>query len=205
MRYQGRITEWNEARGFGFVMPNGGGEHAFVHIHAFVSKPHQPPAVNQLITYRLTRDERGRARVEQAQLVSLHPRKKAGPHGPGRWRVRVAGVFLAGVVALVLTGALPRAALWVYLGLSVMTYALYAHDKAAAQARRWRIRENTLQLWAVLGGWPGALLAQQHLHHKNRKASFQFMFWVMVLLNVGALGWLVSAPGARWLTALMGR
>lgn len=34
MRLQGKISEWNDARGFGFVQPNGGGERCFVHIRA---------------------------------------------------------------------------------------------------------------------------------------------------------------------------
>ena len=32
MRYAGRIREWNDDKGYGFVAPNGGGTEAFVHI-----------------------------------------------------------------------------------------------------------------------------------------------------------------------------
>ena len=35
MRYLGRVTDWNDTKGFGFVMPNGGGDRAFVHVKAF--------------------------------------------------------------------------------------------------------------------------------------------------------------------------
>jgi len=42
MRLVGRITEWNDARGFGFVVPNGGGERAFLHIKAFDGRGARP-------------------------------------------------------------------------------------------------------------------------------------------------------------------
>lgn len=29
VRFAGRISEWNDEKGFGFVVPNGGGERAF--------------------------------------------------------------------------------------------------------------------------------------------------------------------------------
>lgn len=41
------------------------------------------------------------------------------------------------------------------------------------------------QLHAVelLGGWPGALLAQQLLRHKTKKTSYQVVFWLIVLMH----------------------
>jgi uncharacterized membrane protein YsdA (DUF1294 family) len=67
--------------------------------------------------------------------------------------------------------------------LSLACFVLYARDKAAARVGTWRTSENTLQIVALIGGWPGAILAQQILHHKNRKESFQAMFWTTVVVN----------------------
>lgn len=39
-------------------------------------------------------------------------------------------------------------------------------------------------------------MAQQVFRHKTRKVSYQFVFWLAVLVNVGALGWLLVAPEA---------
>jgi uncharacterized membrane protein YsdA (DUF1294 family) len=50
--------------------------------------------------------------------------------------------------------------------------------------------EQTLHVFALLGGWPGALVAQRWLRHKSKKASFQVAFWVTVVVNCVALGWL---------------
>jgi len=73
-----------------------------------------------------------------------------------------------------------------YLVASVLTFAVYALDKSAAQADRWRTRESTLHALALMGGWPGALFAQELLRHKSRKRSFQRVFWLTVLINCSA-------------------
>ncbi len=67
--------------------------------------------------------------------------------------------------------------------MSVATYAVYALDKSAARRKRRRVPERTLHLLALLGGWPGALLAQQRLRHKSGKPAFLRVFWLTVLLN----------------------
>ncbi len=77
--------------------------------------------------------------------------------------------------------------LFAYVGLSVLTFAAYAFDKAAAKAGRWRTPEQTLHLLALAGGWPGALLAQQWLRHKTSKPRFIAIFWLTLALNVGTL------------------
>ncbi|MGH8315965.1 MAG: DUF1294 domain-containing protein [Steroidobacterales bacterium] len=66
----------------------------------------------------------------------------------------------------------------------------YAADKGAAERRRWRTMESTLQTMALIGGWPGAWIAQQDLRHKARKASFQEAFWFVVVINIAVLTWL---------------
>jgi uncharacterized membrane protein YsdA (DUF1294 family) len=78
-----------------------------------------------------------------------------------------------------------RLLLYAYLAISALTFAVYALDKAAAQAGRWRTPEKTLHLLALTGGWPGALFAQQLLRHKTSKPRFIAVFWLTVMLNVG--------------------
>lgn len=61
---------------------------------------------------------------------------------------------------------------------------LYAWDKSAAKNDRWRTKESTLHLYAVLGGWPGAVLGQRFWRHKTQKVSFRRVFWLTVLANL---------------------
>jgi uncharacterized membrane protein YsdA (DUF1294 family) len=85
--------------------------------------------------------------------------------------------------------------LLVYLAASSITFIAYAWDKSAAKNGRWRTQESTLHLLSLVGGWPGALVAQKTLRHKSRKQSFQFTFWVTVAINCSALGWALSSFG----------
>ena len=75
-----------------------------------------------------------------------------------------------------------------YIAISLVTFMVYACDKAAARQGRRRISEKTLHLLGLAGGWPGALLAQKLLRHKSRKASFQVVLWLTVALHCGVVG-----------------
>ncbi len=80
----------------------------------------------------------------------------------------------------------------VYLAASAVCFGVYAMDKAAARAGRWRTSENALLLMGLACGWPGAALAQQWMRHKSSKPSFGARFWATVAINVAAFAWLAS-------------
>lgn len=105
---------------------------------------------------------------------------------------------------LVFAGKLPFAVLGLYLAASSIAFGAYAFDKSAARNDQWRIQESTLHLFALIGGWPGALAAQRLLRHKSKKQSFQLVFWATVVLNCGALGWLFTPSGTEALHAILG-
>jgi uncharacterized membrane protein YsdA (DUF1294 family) len=99
----------------------------------------------------------------------------------------VAAVIVAGAVALalrlsvhVLIGAL--------VGINLATIAIYGYDKAIAGGKRRRVPENVLHLLAIAGGSPGALLAQGLFRHKTVKASFRRVYWLIVALQLTAIG-----------------
>jgi len=187
MRCQGRITVWNDDRGFGFISPDGGGEQVFVHATAFPAR--RRPVGGERVTYQVKTDRSGRLQAEGVAFVgdrsgaSLLPSAKTAS-------LVLALLFLAAVAVTVLAGRLPVPVLLLYLGASGITFLVYAIDKAAARHDRWRTRESTLHLLSLVGGWPGALAAQRLLRHKSAKASFQTGFWVTVAINIVAVGWL---------------
>lgn len=95
----------------------------------------------------------------------------------------------------------PPSTLWIaaaYAGMSLLTFIIYAIDKAAARAQRRRTPESTLHLLALACGWPGALLAQQWLRHKSVKQPFRTVFWLTVVINVAGLV-VLSSPWWRHL------
>lgn len=71
---------------------------------------------------------------------------------------------------------------------SAVCLVAYAVDKSAARRGRRRISERTLLALGLVGGWPGALLAQRWLRHKTAKVSFQWKFRASVVASVGSLG-----------------
>ncbi|MGF6391150.1 DUF1294 domain-containing protein [Pseudomonas plecoglossicida] len=97
---------------------------------------------------------------------------------------------LAALCLLPLVGATQMAwsgQSWLPLGLypaaSLVAVLLYWQDKQQARSGVWRTPEKVLHASELLGGWPGALLAQQLFRHKTRKVSYQVAFWAIVLLH----------------------
>ncbi len=92
----------------------------------------------------------------------------------------------------VYTWHMPPEVAALYAVLSVLSFAMYVSDKAAAKAGRWRTSENSLLLVGLACGWPGAMLAQTLLRHKSSKPSFQMRFWCTVIINIALFAWLSS-------------
>ena len=87
--------------------------------------------------------------------------------------------------------------LWVpvvYTLMSLVAFATYAADKAQAGLGKGRVSERALHLIELAGGWPGALVAQRQFRHKTRKARFQLIFWLIVLIHLIAVWWLLTRP-----------
>lgn len=112
-------------------------------------------------------------------------------------------LFLAALIAATRIGKLPARLLWLYTVASSVAFIAYWIDKQAARKGRWRTRESTLHLLALIGGWPGALLAQRYLRHKSAKFSFRVTFWAAVTLNCSALGLFLTPAGARALHSVL--
>jgi len=199
MRFKGTIAEWNDDRGFGFIRPAEGGDRVFCHIKAFQERSKRP-ALNTTVTYELARDDRGRPQARQIRYSSsarspVTKRAPASSSAQLTLAIFGASVFLIVVTALVVMG---RAAWWVlpwYVVVSAVTFFAYGWDKVSAEGGHWRTQESTLNGMALLGGWPGAWIAQHAWRHKSRKASFLAAFWVAVVMNLVALTALVLSGG----------
>jgi uncharacterized membrane protein YsdA (DUF1294 family) len=100
--------------------------------------------------------------------------------------------FLIALAALTAVGWLEMSWLALYYGASIITYGCYSRDKTAAQNAGRRTPESTLHLMSLVGGWPGALIAQMLLRHKRRKLSFLVGYWFTVIVNCIALGVIVG-------------
>jgi len=201
MRSKGKITSWNDEKGFGFITPLAGGKRIFVHVSAFRNRDRRP-AIDQIVTYAVSSDEQGRPRASQATLAGdrlARVRKQPGE----LLSIIAAVIFFIIILIAVLTSKVPGMILIIYLMVSLITYVAYAIDKSAAKKGAWRTQESTLHLLSLLGGWPGAVVAQKRLRHKSKKESFRAVFWMTVLLNCGLFAWLLTPAGSAALQSLI--
>jgi uncharacterized membrane protein YsdA (DUF1294 family)/cold shock CspA family protein len=201
MRLAGRISDWNDEKGFGFVVPNGGGDRAFVHVNEF-QRGSRRPVAGDLISYFPAPDQRGRLKATQIRHAG---QTTAAPRSPSRIPRAALGIAaLAAWAGLAIIGAIPVLLPGGIVGLSALAYVMYWLDKSAAQRNRQRTPESTLHLVSLAGGWPGALIAQQQFRHKTIKQPFQSVFWVTAAVNVAVLVWLVMPGVAAGLAQSLG-
>ncbi len=227
------ISRWDDDKGFGFIRPQAGGRKKSSCTFP-TSAATAVPARATRCGYIEGAGKDGRPRADHARLAGLAidtPAIRRNP-APAATRERVrSGREVAfpsapkrslGRALAVLAGAAGAtrhrlAALAEGRLLHLVPAALSRLQRAGfpcpllagqTQRRTQRLahpRTDRLHLLELLGGWPGAFLAQQVFRHKTRKLSFQLVFWGIVLLH--QLFWIDWLSGGRllgWVGALMG-
>lgn len=202
VRTKGIITSWNDEKGFGFITPNKGEKQVFIHIKSINNRSKQRPETGQRVSYTLSTDKLGRVCAEDSVLSS------------GRFLsitsllIRSIPIlssvsFFAVVGLAVYMTKIPPFILVFYILFSFITFIMYAVDKSAARKGNWRTKETSLHLLSLVGGWPGALLAQKLVRHKTRKQPFVTIFWITTLVNAGIFVWLLTPDGAETLQTII--
>lgn len=114
-------------------------------------------------------------------------------------------VVLLFAIALFLASRQGHIPAWLpqlYLLCSALALLFYGWDKFCARRGWRRVPENTLHLLGLIGGWPGALLAQQWFRHKTVKTRFRVLFWLTVAANLTVLLVWYTPQGRHLLRAL---
>ncbi|MEQ8928134.1 MAG: cold shock and DUF1294 domain-containing protein, partial [Fulvivirga sp.] len=181
MRLKGKIKQWNDAKGYGFISPMIDGEPVFVHIKSF-SKKRRRPAVGDVVTYTKSVDSQQRLCASDVHLGFFKTKQTQVDKNTNISSI-VAVIFLLLIGVLSMVKAVPVIIAMIYIFASFITYITYSIDKASAQSGSWRIPESTLHMMSFLGGWPGALVAQARLRHKTRKPVFRFVFYATIIMN----------------------
>ncbi|MEJ6005195.1 cold shock and DUF1294 domain-containing protein [Paucibacter sp. AS339] len=184
MRQQGQLTQWDDAKGYGFITPADGEAKVFVHIKGFDLRAERPQ-VGEALSFELGQDAQGKRRAVRVRSRQTKP--VAAPRGASPRLLSslalVPGFALLYLICHLLWPIAP--AVWgAYMAMSIATFIVYAGDKRAARLGQWRVAERTLHGLSLACGWPGALLAQQILRHKSGKPGFRRLFFVTVGLNV---------------------
>lgn len=197
MRQTGKLTQWDKAKGYGFITPVAGGAKLFVHVKAFGPRGSRP-AEGEVLSFESGVDAQGKPRALKvrsavAAQAALTRRKHGNNH---LWLVPV---FAALYLFVQVRWPLPPFVWGTYMAMSLATFIVYFGDKRAARLGRARVSETTLHGLSLACGWPGALLAQQLLGHKFAKPVFRRMFWGTVAVNIAAFA-LFATP--IWRTLL---
>lgn len=194
MRFEGTLTSWNDERGFGRIESHQGGEPIFVHVSAW-PRGDGRPQLGQALSFEIELGPKGKRAKNVQRLPVRRPSRPATRTDRAPWGTATLFAIPAFLVLYALIAVVwkpPLGVMGLYAAASLATFIAYALDKSAARSGAWRTPESSLHLLAVIGGWPGALLAQQFLRHKSTKASFRQVFWFTVVLNVGGLVLLTS-------------
>ncbi len=214
-KIRGILTKWIEAKGFGFIRPDSGGKDVFVHIRDFGTLSRQPK-VGDVIWFQATQDGKGKYRAADVAVeglphlatdIPVQKKRKSPERTPSTGHFGLFLIVLFGCVIGLLTviGKLDVIIPFIYIIMSFCTIMLYAFDKSAAMNNRWRTPENTLHLFSLLGGWPGALIAQSLFRHKSRKSGFLVSFWITVIINIGLVIWSMTEQGQSAINLLLDR
>lgn len=191
MRLQGKITQWDDEKGFGFISWHGDGSRVFVHIKAF-ARSSRRPALGDIVTYEIGEGKDAKTSAQKVRYTEM-PKAQQQPVIKRR-NSSFAVPFTVFFLCLLLVAAQLERISWlvvlVYFVASLFAFIAYARDKSSAQWGEWRTPEASLHLMGLLGGWPGGLAAQRLLRHKSRKQDFLWVFWAMALLNVAAVSYL---------------
>ncbi len=200
MRLKGNLTKWNSDKAYGFIAPNGGGKQVFIHKRAFTNRI-RVPQLNDVITFSIAKDKQGRSCAVQATFSGEKLIKRKAKQS-NAFSIYFASIFLVLMTIATLMNYLPVNLVLFYSSTSFITFIVYAFDKSKAKRNAWRTPESTLHLLALIGGWPGAIIAQQTLRHKSQKKSFRIVFWATVIINCSALVWLMSMNDGNILNLL---
>lgn len=102
MRFEGRLAQWNDERGFGFIEPTQGGERVFVHVSAFAPADRSAncrPRIGDRVSFEVAQDDQGRkqarhvARPDALQRPTAAPARRTPSRSAPRHAVDAGGGF----------------------------------------------------------------------------------------------------------------
>ena len=202
MRDQGRLVEWFDDKGYGFIQPNDSSkDRVFLHIKDFARQGPRP-ITGCALENVVQLDGQGRYKAKQVTYLKASQTQKKSHQQPKPQKnksannlqpMQIACVTYIVIIALMtISGVLNSMVLLFISIINALTYWMYAQDKEAAQSGNRRVPENTLHTLAFLGGWPAAWLAQQRLRHKTQKQPFRKIYFCTIAFNILLIGWLIS-------------
>ena len=172
---QGYIIHFNDKKGYGFIRTEEHEENIFVHISEVTNADELEQG--QEVEFKTKKTKKGLSAV---QVVAGS--KQRSPYSIFG---AISAVFML-LVFLYLSQKVHLLLAYLF-SINLATFLLYGYDKFISGGERLRVPELNLQALALLGGSPSALFAQKFFRHKTIKGSFQIVYWLIVILQIGLL------------------
>jgi uncharacterized membrane protein YsdA (DUF1294 family)/cold shock CspA family protein len=192
---KGTLVMWNDSKGFGFIRPNLAEEDFFVHISNFKKGLTRRPVIGDEVQFREAEGP-GKKRVSYALIPAMI--EVDTPPPPGQFELNprqrswltnvliITPLVLSSYLLLMAKNPIP---FFSYFMLSLLTMILYGRDKANAATRKWRVPESYFHILELMGGWPGALIAQNDFRHKTRASTY---LWILRgIIAIHLMGWFI--------------
>ncbi|CAA6812124.1 MAG: Unknown protein [uncultured Sulfurovum sp.] len=175
---QGYIVYFNETKGYGFIGSGEYEENIFVHISEV--KNNKILTQGQAVEFNIEKTKKG-----LSALNVIAGKKQSSPY------LIFGLISLFTIIPIFVYASQHMQVLIAYLlAINISTFSLYGYDKYISSSEKLRVPELNLQTLSLLGGSPAALLAQKFFRHKTIKGSFQIVYWVIVVGQVGLILWL---------------
>ncbi len=98
---QGRIINWKDERGFGFIKPDDDGQEVFLHISALTARVRRPK-VGDTVLYKKVTQPDGKIRAIQVSIQGVAPQFLSAKQKPRKRGLlgTVVGMIIMGVISL---------------------------------------------------------------------------------------------------------
>lgn len=117
MRFTGKLSRWNDKKGYGFITPAKGGDEIFVHVSA-LKRSRRRPSAGDAITFEVHSDNDGKKRAANAAVDEIPARRVTRKHTTTRKNKKKVNVGVTVVLFVVVIGAI---AIYLQFGYSLQT------------------------------------------------------------------------------------
>lgn len=188
--HYGEIVHWNDEKGYGFIRSSKDQPNIFFHISHYAYH-HRRPKKGENVAFLLQPHPEHKPTavrvVAQGHEDTLY---KSEAHDQQTNKPYLAEASVYAILNLLFYIILSTISIPITIAsfiISILTFMLYSLDKHASLQNSQRVPEASLHIAALLGGWPGALIARPLLRHKTSKNRFIIFFWLSVIINFFSL------------------
>ncbi len=177
---QGIVVKFDPSKGFGFIRSKNNDNDIFVHIKNVSNA--SILSTGQTVEFKIQNSNKG-----QSAVSVVAGRKQQSPF------------FIFGGIAIIIIFIITTFLVLQYkvhellsylIAVNIATFIVYGYDKKIAGSDKLRVPESLLQVLALIGGSPAALVAQKFFRHKTIKSSFQIVYWIIVIVQVLGVLWI---------------